>query len=562
MALQNYSIKTIKELLAGTFYIPNYQREYSWESAQVEDFWNDLDSLVKEHIDEHFFGQVLIHSDIEHGRKYLIDGQQRTTTSLIFARALYKFYSEIANSPSTPDELKNDAQYTSSEIAMNFVGRYTPKKDDLHLHLGNIDHDYFRTNIQLGIPPEKKQKSDKAASHERIRSAYWYFIGRIKDLIAPYSEVADKLDILNSYYDAFTNKFKVMYIEATDLGEAFIIFETLNARGKDLGTSDLLKNYIFSKDPTNIHDAEVKWTEMLEDLGQADPTKYIRCYWNSRKPFIREKALYREICKKVENPRESRDLLNDLKNYARYYSALVNPQDSAVFGNSVLNKRLQNLKMLKAASFYPVVLAMCQTPEFTEDDLEKVVKAIETLVFRNFTILGQNPNKYEVLFSDLAYKVFGKNISTSDEIVNEIKKQTESDSVFEAAFAEWSGAPKDKEKVRYILREIHKYLDSTNELNIDNSEVHIEHIMPEDFSQWTVSQEEHDQYLWRLGNLALLSGPINISISNKPFAEKQAGYSSSKIEPNSSLCTYTQWTKDEIIDRQKKLAKLAVEIWK
>ena len=36
-----------------------------------------------------------------------------------------------------------------------------------------------------------------------------------------------------------------MYVETTDINEAYIIFETLNARGKDLTTSDLLKNHIF-----------------------------------------------------------------------------------------------------------------------------------------------------------------------------------------------------------------------------------------------------------------------------------------------------------------------------
>ena len=38
-----------------------------------------------------------------------------------------------------------------------------------------------------------------------------------------------------------------MYIEATKLEEAFIIFETLNARGKDLETADLLKKFVFQQ---------------------------------------------------------------------------------------------------------------------------------------------------------------------------------------------------------------------------------------------------------------------------------------------------------------------------
>lgn len=36
-----------------------------------------------------------------------------------------------------------------------------------------------------------------------------------------------------------------MFVETDDFNEAFIIFETLNARGKDLETADLLKNHLF-----------------------------------------------------------------------------------------------------------------------------------------------------------------------------------------------------------------------------------------------------------------------------------------------------------------------------
>ena len=63
--------------------------------------------------------------------------------------------------------------------------------------------------------------------------------------------------------------------------EAFVIFETLNARGKDLRTADLLKNYIFSQSK-DIALAQKKWNSMVGTLDKVDPTKYIRHFWNSR----------------------------------------------------------------------------------------------------------------------------------------------------------------------------------------------------------------------------------------------------------------------------------------
>ncbi|PKE57067.1 hypothetical protein CW682_04065 [Macrococcoides caseolyticum] len=51
--------------------------------------------------------------------------------------------------------------------------------------------------------------------------------------------------LLKSLYESLIREMVVMYVETDDINEAFIIFETLNARGKELETSDLLKNHVF-----------------------------------------------------------------------------------------------------------------------------------------------------------------------------------------------------------------------------------------------------------------------------------------------------------------------------
>ena len=93
-------------------------------------------------------------------------------------------------------------------------------------------------------------------------------------------------------------------------------------------------------------------------------------------------------------------------------------------------------------------------------------------------------------------------------------------------------------------------------------EVHIEHIMPVNNNKWNVDTEFHDEYLWRLGNLALLSEKLNGSASNELFDEKKLYYRESKIEPNKQLAENCKWGKEEIENRQKQLARYALEIWK
>ena len=557
MALQNCAIQTMNTFLGNTYYIPNYQREYSWEDAELSDFWDDLNT-TKESSDsaDHFFGQIVIHNDESSKKKYIIDGQQRTITSTIFMRTLQHLYDDLYKSTNLPR-----ADYKKSDIASIHIGRYlSPSDNQLHLHLGELDCDYFRDKIQLGLPDNTKKVKKK--SHERLRKAYVYFFEKLNIQLDAASDDEDKLDVLDEYYNTFTKRFNVLYLEATKLDEAFVIFETLNARGKDLETADLLKNFVFSQS-MDISQAQSQWNSMINALDRADPTKYIRHFWNATNNFTREKDLYRSISKRISSPRASKELLKNLAAHAQCYHDITTPSDNVDFSDNYLINSLVALKTLKASSFYPIVLAIRQAPTpFTEADIRTVIQSIETYIFRNFTICGKVANKSEVIFATIAKEIYDGTLDTVDLIVDRIKTEMVGDKEFHDAFCIWSGSKSTKETIRYILRKIHKHLDRTNEINIDNTDVHIEHIMPEDNSIWMVSDDIHEEYLWRLGNLALLSGPINRSISNKDFDTKKPRYLTSKIDPNKEIANNSVWTPAEIETRQHLFADYALLIWK
>ncbi|HBM99257.1 MAG TPA: DUF262 domain-containing protein [Ruminococcus sp.] len=553
MALGNTAKQSMKIYLGETYYIPDYQREYTWESNELSDFWDDL-IYTKGDTNgmTHFFGQIVVHNDEEEKRKYIIDGQQRTITSVIFLSALRKFYEEIFMV--TKNE---DADDKRSEIA-TLVGRCTSKKNELHLILGEADEAYFRDNIQLlRIQVNKKEKK---RSHEHIRQAFVFFCNKLEEALADCVDEDEKIDCLDSYYDTFVKRFEVLYLEASKLEEAFIIFETLNARGRALETADLLKNYMF-RQSKDVPLAQKQWNSMLNALGKADPTKYIRHFWNSNHDFEREKTLYRAITNNIKTPKKSKELLAELVRCAPCYCSISNPEDNGYFENNQLIKSLKALQILKGQSFYPVVLAMKQI-NLSEKDMASVISVIETYVLRNFTICGKVANEGERFFATIARKIFDEELIIAADICDHIKEKIVADDEFQPAFEKWTANESGKPKVRYILSKIHEYLDTGMEINLDTSEVHIEHIMPIDSAQWDVTEEIHETYLWRLGNLMLLSGKYNREASNKPFDEKKDLYKKSIIEPNKQVCEYTKWELDQIEDRQKKLAEYAIKIWK
>ncbi len=75
-----------------TFEIPEYQRAYTWGEKQLLDFLNDLKN---QRIDKpYFFGTFLFHEDgkiDEYVKIYIVDGQQRLTTSNIFIKTILNY---------------------------------------------------------------------------------------------------------------------------------------------------------------------------------------------------------------------------------------------------------------------------------------------------------------------------------------------------------------------------------------------------------------------------------------------------------------------------------------
>lgn len=566
MALQNYQILDMAGFFSNKmYYIPNYQREYAWEINEITDFLNDLEETTRYEDLTHFFGQIVVHDDEQGSKKYIIDGQQRTITSVIFLRILQLFFKELFSKFSYK---RANKKYI---LISNLIGEYDASDPNdtsspIRLHLGDKDDEFFEEFIFKSNNPDEVKVQKK--SQERIKDAFKTMYAFVYDTYSKAQDGQDKLEVLEKYYDTFTLRFKVLYMEATKLDEAFVIFETLNARGKDLETADLLKNYIFSKAKSDsIDDAQKLWTDMTDSLNGVDTTSYIRHFWNSRNDLCREKELYRRIVNNTRTPDEASELLKNLAKYSSVYHDMTNPDDASIIQDEGLLHHLKNLKILKAKTFYPIILAMYQSKqEYTENDFSKVAESLEWYTFRNSTICGKVANKTEVFMCKIANRIFD-DLTSVDDICNEILSGAVEDDEFKTAFMAWS--KKSKTVIRYILRKIDKTIEPHGELVIaNNNDVHIEHIMPENNGEWKIVREIHDEYLWKLGNLTLLSGRINTSISNKKFSDKVQQYKESKIELNKYLYETSdgkerkKWNVPKDIDeRQEWLAKKAVITW-
>ena len=65
-----------------------------------------------------------------------------------------------------------------------------------------------------------------------------------------------------------------------------------------------------------------------------------------------------------------------------------------------------------------------------------------------------------------------------------------------------------------------------------------------------------------IGNLTLLTQPLNSSVSNGPFRDKvKALKNHSLLVLNKEIATHTTWNEDSILARSKELFQTAVLVW-
>src|SRR5207248_5623134 len=88
------------------FEIPSYQRAYSWGDKQINQFIEDLKNAVKQYYLGHF-----LFEEKDENTLYVIDGQKRLTTCVIFFSVIKK---ELEKREIDGEKLNLDLDYIIS----------------------------------------------------------------------------------------------------------------------------------------------------------------------------------------------------------------------------------------------------------------------------------------------------------------------------------------------------------------------------------------------------------------------------------------------------------------
>jgi uncharacterized protein with ParB-like and HNH nuclease domain len=532
----------ISYLIDGSkqFQLPLFQRNYTWTKREWEVLWEDLNYIAeKGHDKSHFLGAIVtlpMNSGPDAVAKYIvIDGQQRLTTLYLILCAIRDIANEMG------DIVK------ANEINdLYLVNKY--KEGDEHYKLLSSQKDRETLKNLIG--------RDKADENSLLVQAYKYFYEKIR-----------KSNDYKSYRNIITHYLYVVSITLDQDDNPYLVFESLNAKGKPLTQADLIKNHLFMR--IQQREQEIRfskdWFPMEQALGDK-LTEFIRHFLMKDGEIVKNSEVYDRF-KDSLGKQDAQDYLIKLSKHGFNYQKLLNPDFES---DSKLRNQLKRINRIEVTTSYPLLLKLYEfidAGRMNNEQFVSVLEILENYLIRRY-IAGIATNQLNKIFPSVISTIKDRNEDDVAKVVAEflITKGYPKNSDIQRDVAErklYGGGDKQS-KTKFILESLEESFNHKERIKLDN--LSIEHIMPRTLNDWWKEYlgdegiDWHEDYVDVLGNLTLTG--YNSELSNMSFDRKKEFYSQSHLEINREFDSIKSWRPEDVRERSLKLADLITERWK
>jgi len=595
---------TVKQLFQKDvrYIIPTFQRPYVWDQEkQWEPLWDDVrnlaeryaealieadnqEAIAEENTGTHFLGAIVLQqiptSTAEIERRDVIDGQQRMLTLQILLDA--------AQDVIEKEEFKKDAKQLS-KLVLNDED-FAEGDDVFKIWPTSGDRDAFRAAMTNNHTAEGFEDSKVVQAHE-------FFSLQVKEWLrtANEDERVRKVRALNT---ALIGLLELVVIDLKTNDDAYVIFETLNARGTPLLASDLVKNYILQTgsakglDTDQIYENNWKgfedswWREEIRQGRLVRPRIDIFLnYWlvARKQEEVQSHEVFPGFRKYVEESElKITDIVNDIQHVGNTYRQLENVDPHSPEGTF-----LYRWETMQAGVATPLLLQLfsASTERLSQERKERCFKALESYLVRRM-ICRMTTKDYNRLVLDLIPKV-DKNIQIADDVLIQHLQEQTSESRLWPTDDQVEKAILDlplyrlltRGRLRFVLEALEETLRTgkAEEAYTPRGILTIEHVLPQSwYEHWPITDSktpeeymkrvgERDRLKHTIGNLTLINNRLNPALSNGPWGKKQEGLQEhSTLFLNKQLLS--QWgnapfAESEIIERGKQFAHTVCKIW-
>lgn len=247
--------KSVSDVLKGNKYaIDYYQREYKWETKQLQELINDLTAKFEEAWDPdhardqverypyYFLGSIIVSE--KDSVAYVVDGQQRLTSLTLLLTFLRRLQA------GQPNEVDIDDLILSVKYGNKSFNLDVPDREACMSSL--FEHGAF-------VSPDAASESVRtlAARFDELEEV---FPDTLRGPALPY------------FLDWLQHRVQLVQITAYTDDDAYTIFETMNDRGLKLTPADMLKGYLLANIDEGAPRAQANelWRQQLRSLADID----------------------------------------------------------------------------------------------------------------------------------------------------------------------------------------------------------------------------------------------------------------------------------------------------
>jgi len=537
--------------------VPLFQRDYAWEDEQWEDLWNDIQELLVTPNNFHYMGALVVEA-VSDREFQIIDGQQRVATLSVLALAVID---RLRTLPADADTQAANAE-RAAELRKRFIGEKDPASllESSKLFLNDTDDGFYQDYlVQLRAPvnPRGLPKSNRLL---------WQCFGWFQKRLVESGLEGEALARLLS--DTVARQLLFILITVEDDISAYTVFETLNARGLELSSTDLLKNYLFSRvvTPTDLHALQRRWRHMIGTVKHERFPDFLRYHLLCRFPQIRKQRLFKKVREEVRTSADVFALMDDLEQRADLFAAMDDTAHEFWLERPSAKTYVRDLQLFGVRQHMPLVFAAWE--RMSAEDFTRVLKLLCALSVR-YTVIGSlNTNELEPVYHRAAKVLLDGTIGTPAEVFTQLRDVYVDDDKFIRDFShkEMDTTGRRKKVAKYLLCEIEADASGMRH-DWETDPGTVEHILPENPSaQWDefFNPDRQKDFIYRLGNLVLLESSINRNCQNLPFEAKRQRYESSSYRTVRELTDVadTEWNPAALNQRQIRMANRAAHIWR
>lgn len=513
----------LDDLLKGrTFFIPRFQRAYSWEADQVSQFWTDI---IEAKGEAYFIGSMVVYS-VDRSKYAVVDGQQRLTTITILLSAIRDGFTKI-------DEI---------DLA-DGLQVYIEQKDRNNKVVYVLETETSFPFLQEEILKKERSEIETKVGYEEeaLKRAYDIFYENIDSELSnilrnkertPEENVLAARDWLISIRDTVFD-LSVILVELDNEDDAYLIFETLNTRGKDLALADLLRNHFakFLRPKSSVDVSKLKWSSVLDTIEESsiklDPDTFIVHSWQSRYDFSTKAKTFPKIKARIKKTNAANHLDRFVSD-ANCWRSIFDTEFLWEKREKEARRSLEAMRLFKVVQPTPGILSLVRAYQdgiIKYRTLRDTLSMIEKFHFY-FNAITQSRSSGGIsgMYSLFGRQVFSASdankigISISD-LKSKLKERVPASSEFDSGFEQLLHTKTNsaqKGLIQYILRKVAAF---ENQPTIGHSDdLTIEHLMP----QSTLKNGEKLETVGRIGNLILVDAETNGLLSNNSFTHKRA----------------------------------------